>query len=344
VKEYKIVTAGGIFTILFAAFILIMRLKFPSDGGNPAVFYLVLFLLFAAGILCCLRGSLHGLTVEDMHMLYRSSFGRIKEFTLDDIGYCSLELSQSKDNLILYDLLGKKLCKLKINMKGCEEFLQYLLDNGVRIEWETTRTNLPALELILRETAVCEEEIPKCTEALYTQVREILSQWEKEHAVFGAVWELGFGEYAAADLEDVKDMRSVKSSIDSDSGGLPRDYICALEAYLKKDGEFVIDRNNRTVCITAKYLIRCRSYQIGEDVRIRKTDEEMIADWIKERLLFLTQALPRHKYHTEGCTIQHTLKNTAGKKEETYGTGSTMYGTDKDLRQKDCHKPDQSES
>jgi hypothetical protein len=278
-----------------------------------------------------------------MHMCYHSSFGRSKEFTLDDIGYCSLELSQSKDNLTLYDLLGKKLCKLKINMKGCEEFLQYLLDNGVRVEWETARTNLPALELILRETAVCEEEIPKYTAALYTQVREIFSRWEKEHSAFGAVWELGFGEYAAADLEDVKDMRSAKSSMDS-GGRLPQDYICALEAYLKKDGEFVIDRNNRAVCITAKYLIRCRSYQIGEETRIRKTDEEMITDWIKEQLLFLTRSLPRHKYHTEGCMIQHTLKNTAGKKEKTYGTDSTMYGTDQDLRQEDCLKPDQSES
>jgi hypothetical protein len=333
VKEYKIVTAGGIFTILFAAFILMMRLLYPSNGGNPAVFYLVLFLLFLAGILCCMRGIRFGLTVEDMHICCCNTFGKTKTFSLDDIGYCSLELSQSKDNLVLYDLLGKVLCKLKIHMKGCEEFLQYLLDNGVRVEWETARTNLPALELILRETAICEEEIPKYMAVLYTQVREIFSQWEREHSVFGAGWELGFGEYAAADLEGVKDMRSVKSSMDSGSGGLPQDYVCALEAYLKKDGEFVIDRNNRTVCITAKYLIRCRSYQIGEDVRIRKTDEEMIAGWIKERLLFLTQALPRHKYHTEDCTIQHTLKNTAGKKEETYGTGSTMYGTDKDLRQ-----------
>jgi hypothetical protein len=266
--------------------------------------------------------------VEDMHLHYCSTYGKIKTFSLDDIGYCSLELSQSKDNLVLYDLLGKVLCKLKIHMKGCEEFLQYLLDNGVRVEWETTRTNLPALELILRQTAICEEEIPKCTEALYTQVQEIFSQWEKEHSAFGASWELGFGEYAAADLEGAMDLCSIKSSLDDGNGGVPPDYICALEAYLKKDGEFVIDRKNRVVCITAKYLTRCRSYRIGEEVRIRKADEEMIADWIKEQLLFLTQALPRHKYHTEGCTIQHTLKNTAGKKEESNGTSSTMPGID----------------
>jgi hypothetical protein len=281
-----------------------------------AVFYLVLFLLFAAGVFCCLRGSLYGLTVEDMRMRYRSSLGRSREFTLDDIGYGSLELSQSKDKLVLYDLLGKVLCKLKINMKGGEKFLQYLLDNGVRIEWEKTRTNLPALELILRQTAICEEEIPKYTEAFYTQVREIFSQWEKEYSAFGASWELGFGEYAADDLEGAMDLCSVKSSMDDENGGVPRDYICALEAYLRKDGEFVLDRKNRVVCITAKYLTSSRSYRIGEDVRIRKTDEEMIEEWIKEQLLFLTQALPRHKYHTEGCTIQHTLKNTAGKKEE----------------------------
>lgn len=320
VREYRIVIAAGVLTILFTLFILIMGLKYPSADGNRIIFYSALLILLIIGIGCCVRGIFHSLTVEDMNIYYVNCMGRKTSFTLDDIGYCKLKLASNQQKIILYDLLGNRLCKLESDMKGSEDFFRYLLDNRVRVECKAEQagySNMPVLEAYMRETAVCEEEIPKCADTLYGRVRDILLEWEKQNKTFGAYWEFGYGEFSAADLEKGKDcLWSRTSSIHDLTAGLPEDYACILEAYLKKDNEYVIDQKNKAVCILFPYLIRTCSYQIGERLRLRKMNEDVLTEWIREELELLTQILPKRKYHTEPIVLQHELRKTAGIRRE----------------------------
>lgn len=316
VREYRIVIAAGVLTILFTLFILIMGLKYPSADGNRIIFYSALLILLIIGIGCCIRGIFHGLTVEEMNIYYVNWFGRKTFFTLDDIGYCKMKPGSNQQKIILYDLLGNKLCKLESDMNGSADFFQYLLDNQVRVECKAEQaghSNIPALEAYLRETAVCEEEIPKCADSLYGKVRDILLEWEKKNKTFGAYWEFGYGEFSATDLEKGKDdLWSRTSSIQEPSAGLPEDYACILEAYLKKDNEYVIDQKNKAVCILFPYLVRTCSFQIGERLRFRKMNDDVLIEWFKEELGVLTQILPKRKYHTEPIVLQHELRKTAG--------------------------------
>lgn len=316
VREYRIVIAAGVLTILFTLFILIMGLKYPSADGNRIIFYSALFILLIIGIGCCIRGIFHGLTVEEMNIYYVNWFGRKTFFTLDDIGYCKMKPGSNQQKIILYDLLGNKLCKLESDMKGCGDFFRYLLDNRVRVECKAEQagySHMPALEVYLRETAVCEEEISKCADGLYGKVRDILLEWEKQNKAFDAYWEFGYGEFSAADLENGKDdLWSRTSSIHGLAAELPDDYACILEAYLKKNNEYVIDQRNRAVCILLPYLVRTGSYQIGERLRLRKMNEDVLTDWIREELELLTKTLPKRKYHTDPIVLQHELRKTAG--------------------------------
>lgn len=315
VREHWIVLGSGVFATLFTLFILIMGLKSPSADGNRAVFFTIIFLLFVIDLGCCIRGSLHCLSVDGMKMYYVNWYGKKRFFTLDDIGYCKLELSKNWDNIIVYDLLGNKLCKLEFDMRGSSVFLQYLIDNQVRIEWKTNpplSAKMLPIEAALRETAICEEEIIKYTEVLYGKVRDILVEWEKQNKILDAYWEFGFAQFSEADLAGKSDLWNRTSSIPENVTELPEDYVCIFEAYLKKDNEYVIDKKNEAVCILIPYVARSASYQIGEKLRLRKMNEDVITDWMKGHLELLAGILPKRKYHTEPLILQHELRKTAG--------------------------------
>lgn len=314
-REHGIVLLSGIFTLLFTLFILVMGVKYPSSGGYRWVFYLALLGLSAAGIVCCIKGIRRGLTVEEMNICYVNWIGKKKTFTLDDIGFCKMDLSGNKDDIVLYDLLGNKLCKLDFDMKGSGEFLQYLLDNQVRIERKTKQTGaygVPVVEALLKETSICEEEIGKCADALYGKVQTLLGEWERQNKSFGAYWEFGYGEFSSDEPEEETGLWNRTRTMPEKMTELPERYDCILEAYLKKDNEYVMDRKDKAVCILIPYLVKGYSYQIGEKLRIRKTDDDVMLEWMKRQLALLTKELPGHKYHTEPLVLKHELRKTAG--------------------------------
>lgn len=320
VREHWIVPAGGVMILLFTVFILIMGLKYPSAGGNRVIFGSVLFLFFIIGIVCCISGILRGLVVEEMNIQYVNWRGRKKSFSLDDIGYCKLILSSNQHNLIVYDLLGRKLCKLEFEMRGSGEFFQYLLDNQVRMEWKAEQTGVSDMSVIeaslrLRETAICEDEIPKFADALYGRAQELFSEWEKQNKAFAAYWEFGYAEFSAGELEGKSDLWDCIESISEKFTELPEDYVCILEAYLKKDSEYVIDKKNEPVCMLVPYLVRGASYQIGERLRLRKMNEETVIHWMEGQLETLAKILPKRKYHTEPLVLKHELRKHAGIRE-----------------------------
>lgn len=323
IRESRISLVAGGASILFAVFIFAMWLLHPKRQGGGLLLYVPLLLMLGSGIWFCMVYFQKRVTVEEMNIHYVNSLRRRKEFTLDEIGFCKLEMGGGKIVLIIYDLMGDKLCKLDFGMRGMGEFLQYLVDNRVKTELVRERRHrqeseffLP--ELILKETAVCAEEIGKCAEALYQAAERIFRDWEKRNRKFEAVWEFGFAEYTNKDLErQTKQGRRTRawewsSTVEAKMQKLPDDYTCVLEAYLKKNGEYVVNRRGEVVSVQLPYLVRCRSYQIGEGVRIRKSDEGLLLEEMEGYLTMLAKELPRHRYRTETLTLGHLLRRTAG--------------------------------
>lgn len=164
VRENKIVLAGGMIVIGFSLFILVMGIRYPSAEGNHLVFAAGLFLMMLCGMMMCVAYFHRELTVEDMNIHYVNYIGIGKEFSLDDIGYCKLKLYGNKkealiESLVLFNLLGDKLCKLEMNMRGARDFLQYLVDNQIKIEYPgAKREKRSVAEPLLWEKAVCRKK------------------------------------------------------------------------------------------------------------------------------------------------------------------------------------------
>ena len=197
------------------------------------------------------------------------------------------------------------------------EFYQYLLDNGVRVERVKPRTHQSEvlwkmIDAIGRETVVCEEEIRKCSERFYEEAAQIFHEWEERNRHFDAVWEFGFAEYMAQDLENKRPLHMYPSSVGDHLEHIPESYECALEAYLKRDDGYVVDRRGETVNILLPYFSKTKSYQIGEKTRIRRTDEEGMKEWLMWKLEKLAGELPRHRYRTEAFVLGHPLRTSAG--------------------------------
>lgn len=321
VRENKSALVCSMLAIGLAAFIYVMHLLHPSGQGG-ALLYLPLGFMLLGGILCFVVYHNRKLIIEEMNICYVNLIGKEKHFTLDEIGYCKIGLRSSMDKMILYDLCGNKLCKLYFEMRGMAEFYQYLLDNGVRMERTKSKAEersvfMNMIDALSKEEAICEEEIRKCSERFYEDVACIFRDWESRNRHFDVVWEYGFAEYTAEDLERKCPLHQYPSSLDEPMENLPSSYECVLEAYLKRGDEYVVTNRGETVSIMLPYLSRTKSYQIGEKTRIRKTDEESLKEWLVWQLEKYSQELPKHKYHTEVLSMGHPLRTSAGIAEKT---------------------------
>ena len=323
VRENRTALVSGVLAIGFALFILAMWILYPSGRGGGALLYLPLLCMLLGGAACFLLYYHRKLTVEEMNICYVNWIGREKQFTLDDIGYCKVGAAGDMNRVVLYDLNGYKLCKLEIGMRGLAEFYQYLLDNGVRIEWTKSKAQqssvfLNIIDTLGKETVVCEEEIRKCSEHFYEEAAKIFHDWEKRNKQFQTVWEFGFAEYTAEDLERKCPLHMYPSSVDETLEHIPESYECILEAYLKKGDEYVMTNRGETVSTMYPYLSKTKSYQIGEKTRIRKTDEESLKEWLMWQLEAFDKELPKHRFHTEMLSLGHTLHSSVGITEKKY--------------------------
>ena len=200
-------------------------------------------------------------------------------------------------------------------MCGIAQFHQYLVDNRIEVEWAKERMNSQTaylIDAICKETAVCGEEIRKCSEAFYEKILPVFREWEKSNTRYDLHWEIGYAQYLAKDLEGKCHFRERRSSVREPLEGIPDTYECLLEAYLKQGEAYVVNRRGEEVNIILPYLADSKSYQIGENRRIRKVDEQSMTDWLEIRLATLSEELPKHRYHTETFTLQHKLRPVAG--------------------------------
>ena len=317
VRENKTALVCGVLAIGLAFFILAMRLLHPSVKGGGALLYLPLLCMFFGGVVCFLMYFNRKLDVDEMNLCYVNLTGKKKQFTLDEIGFGQIGTGGDINRVVLYDLFGKKLCKLETGMQGLAELYQYLLDNGVRIEFYKSKAYqssgfIRMIDAFCKETSVCEEEIRKCSELFYEEAEQIFHEWERNNQHFEAVWEFGFAQYIAGDLERECPLYQYSSSVDEPLEHVPESYECVLEAYLMREDEYVVDKRGETVSIVLPYLSKTKSYQIGEKTRIRKMDEESLKEWMQWKLEAIKKELPRHKYHTEALVMGHKLRTSVG--------------------------------
>ena len=317
VRENKAALVCGAADLGIALYIFVMRLLYPSERGGGALLYLPLFCMLLGAVACFMIYINRKLIVEEMDICYVNWIGKKKQFTLDEIGYCQIGKNSDINQVVVYNLSGHKLCKLDTGMHGLPEFYQYLFDNGVQVnrmksKAEQSSTFLKIIDAFDKETAICEEEIRKCSENLYEEIKLIIYDWERRNSHFKAVWEFGFAEYTAEDLEAKCPLHRYHSSVNEAMEHIPDSYECVLELYLKKDDEYVVNKRGETVSIMFPYLSKTKSYRIEEGTRIRKMDEESLQEWLRWKLDSFSRELPKHKVHTEALVLGHKLRATAG--------------------------------
>lgn len=268
--------------------------------------YLVTALIICMGIGMCIGCRNRKMRAEERALCYTDSLGRKKTFSLDDIGYCkaALEEKGGKDYLKIYDLLGNKLCKLEFRMKNSALFLQYLLDNQVRIECSEKSDDY--LKSMIHMKTICEEEIPKNVNACMEEAETFVWEWSKKHKDFDVNWKLGIAAYLEAEMAEKKQLWEQTGCTGKDfPDGLPEGYFIAIEGYLQKDGLFVLDKKGRAVTCYVPVISVSKSMQAGETVKIRLFDN--VIEELSWQLDWLAGVMPQNRYHTEKITIKHEL-------------------------------------
>ena len=309
VKEGLIPWVVGIGAIFVGVLVIFVTAPYPDDSTSVMLgAYLIIFCMIGAGILLCVEAKNRKMVVENTSLCYTNWLGKKKIFTLAEICYCkaAFENGGSKDYIKLYDFNNKKLCKLEFNMRNASIFLQYLLDNQIKVEY-TDKTE-GDLKKVINAKALSLEEIPATVNGVFEEAKKLVEEWVKKNKKFGAVWKMGLAAYLYKDISWEKQIweqegyEGVLNFVD-----LPEEYLIVIEGYLQKDGEFVVDKKNRAVYFTFQLLSVSKSYQIGEEKRIRFWGYDVL-EKLSEGLVSLTDRLPRERYHTEQLVLRHELK------------------------------------
>ncbi|MCH5256029.1 MAG: hypothetical protein J1D87_02005 [Lachnospiraceae bacterium] len=289
VSEGKLPWIVGTGTVLFGILLIILSMMYP--GGSETVMkfsYFVFFLIIVSGIRMCLVGRNWKLSVEDESLCYTDWLGRKKDFALNEIARCqaALEIKRgSKNYLKLYDSQDVLLCKLDFNMMHIFLFMQYLLDNHVKIECSETSDIL--LKEVISIVEISPEEIADKVNSVYNDAVKMVREWSEKNKNFGAEWKLGIATY-------------------NESDNLQAGFFIMLEAYLQKDGRFVFDNKNRPVAISTELLF--------VDKALRKDNELKVCfhtgalEKLSDYLSYYENILPKNRYHMDELTLDHELK------------------------------------
>ncbi|MDE5597887.1 MAG: hypothetical protein K2J04_08640 [Lachnospiraceae bacterium] len=309
VHEGKLPRNLGIGTILFGILIAVMAARDPVESAAlMRCAYMMIMLIICAGIWFCMDGRNRRLTVEDMKLCYTDWRGRKKTFSLDEIAYCkaAFENEGSKDYIKLYDFNNEKLCKLEFNMKNSTVFLEYLLDNQIKVE--CTNRMEETLKNIINTKTLCPEEIPAAVNGVFEEVKKLVEEWVKKNKGFGVEWKMGIAEYLYQDVSWEKQLWEQKGYEGAlNFSNLPEGYIIGIEGYLQKDGQFVVNKKNQTVAFFFQLISISKSYQIGEELTVRFWGNNIL-EKLSEELAFWADRLPRKRYHPEQLVLRHELK------------------------------------
>lgn len=308
VREGRMGAVIGCAAILMGILLLILYISHPAEAVfAELVCCLVSLLMAAAGTILCMNARNRKLVAAGMDLCYVNWMGKKKYFSLDEIGYCKTELTVdgSKDFLKIYDLLGEKLCKLDYQMKDTFILLQFLKDNQVRIE--SSEKSMESLHFILETENLSEDKIGEYADKACQRAKELAEEWSRQNKKLGTQWKIGIAAYQEEECMSDKQVWEQKGYEISSFQNLPEGLVFVLEGYLMKDGEFVLNRKNAAVGFYIPVIRITKSYQIGEERKVRYYQKSFAQ--LKEQLAMLSYFLPRNKYHTEVLNLQHELKD-----------------------------------
>lgn len=314
VKEGLLPWIVGIGSILLGIMLMFGMILHPDD--SPSVMlgvYSLILCMIAAGILLCMDAKNRMLTVENASLCYTNCFGKKKAFTLQEIGYCrvAMENQGAKDSIKVYDVNGKKLCKLEFNMKDGLLFVQYLLDNQIEVECSDKSDEY--LKRIIYQTIVLPEEAPERVNCAYEDTKRLVEAWETRHKKFRAQWKMGITVYLRNEMSENKQLweetgyTGICFDMASGNNPLPEETVIGIEGYLQRGGQFVCDRKNRPVMFYVPLISVTKSFQIGDTLKIRFRGGDVLEE-LSDQLALWAELLPKNRYHTEDIVLQHELK------------------------------------
>lgn len=342
VKESRLPWLIGIGTILTGVIVAALSIVYAKDSAYVRNFYadgadypvkmpfsdaitvLAVLLIILAGAALCLCARNRGIMVQGESLCYKNCCGRTKDFSLSEVGYCraALENGGSRDYLILYDVSGAKLCKLELGMRNADVFLQYLLDNEIKVEC-SQKSDL-YLKWMVNTRPVNPKEAALAVNEAYERMEELIAEWVKKNKDFGAEWKFGIACYMEDKFVQGKQLWEQEASpavkalwedkpdgLSAGFGGegvpmnLPEGFFIVMEGYLQKDGRFVIDKKNQAVSISAKLMQVSKSFRAGEALKIYFYNDAV--EYISNQLSYYEEILPKRRYHTELLTLKHEL-------------------------------------
>lgn len=314
VRERKSTAVIGISTVLFGLLVgtvLMCFRKADRSPGQMLICYFVVLCMILSGVFLCMLYR-RELWVEDMQLCYKNWLGRKKTFSLDDIGYC-----RQRESLVLYDLNGDKLCKLEFGMTQVPVFLQYLMDN--RVEVKSNKRDKKMLDALFGMQTIDRFRMTEELEQFAEVVQEHKQEWEIKLDRLGASLRIGFACYLESEIKEDRQLPEQTSSVDvwlEDEASaifsnrlpdeLPEGFVIAMEGYLLKDGEYVVNRKEQAVCLVVPVIHVVKSYQIGQRTKTILY-RETLNEW-KNQIEDLLASLPKHRYHTAEITLRHKLK------------------------------------
>lgn len=313
VKEGKLPWVIGSGTIAAGIVIGILSVVYAKNPGYINNSFLVVLAIIFSGAMMCLCAKNRGLTVQDEQLCYKNCFGKKKTFALSDIGYSSvaLESGSSRDYLILYDILGNKLCKLEFNMKNADVFLRYLVDNEIKIE--CSKKSDMFLKWIVNTRPIASGEVKAVLKEVCVKADRLIAEWIKRNENFGAQWKFGLAFYMEDKFGREKQLWEQEGApkemaevlLEDRTDKLPEGIFIVIEVYLQKDGKFVIDRKERAVFAAAELMHVSKSMNMEEELKIYFCGDAL--EHISEQLLYYEKVLPKRRYHTGELEFGHEL-------------------------------------
>ena len=309
--------AVGVFIIAFSAMLLILEIKYHIKA-IPAWIYFVIVCMFLLGGYVWAEARNRRLVQAGGTFYYRNIWGKTKVFSLEDIGYgkAAYHASKGRDYLRLYGKEGKLLCRLECSMKNAEYLIWYLHENEVRLELEKGAEGFAGE--IIGQRRVAREEMAGLSREIYGKVQALAGKWQARNERMGAELEYGYACYYREKMKDGRQLQPEGSRFsfpgirEGREEGLPEDFYCRLEFYVKKEGETVRERNGRLPMLAVPVFYRRKSMAEGGGNRLY-----FHSGWQEElegELAWLETYLPKHKFvlaekNPGECLIKDLLCN-----------------------------------
>ncbi|MDE7014427.1 MAG: hypothetical protein K2P19_07105 [Kineothrix sp.] len=301
VRQHKIGYGVGIWMIAAGGFILILEILYHVSA-IPLWVYGIILAIFALGIFVCMEVKNRQLAVKGTALYYRSTFGRVRQFALEDIGSVKAVSNPSggRDDLRLYDKKGRMLCRLETGMQNAESMFWYLYDNEIPLEME--KNTKKELTDIIFQMPVDEEKISGMSREVYGQAQAMMEEWVEKNKKLGAGLLYGFAEYHGSLIDPEAQIQPEESR----ASGKTDDYLCVLEVFVKKENYFIRDRRQRLLLMDFPVFYKRKSRKITGEVRLYYNE-----NWkkeVRETLSYLAKYLQGHKFIMDDMELDYELK------------------------------------